>query len=305
MAEPWHPEQPIEIIAGTPPGGGQDRAARAIAAALEAFVPQPVTVSNIGGRGGGNGWDALVARPGDPHVLAVSSPTLLTNRLLAIAEIDHASVTALANLYTEYILFGVPAASPIHTPRDLAAALGSEHPPTVSFATERGNVNHIALGRVIRSGGGDPARLPVRVFESARYAIADMLAGNSEAVAVSAPSVVPEFTAGTVRPIAVTAPGRIGPPFDRTPTWNEAGVDATIGMWRGIVGPPGLAPAHVEFWAQALAEAIGSDTWRGALDHHGWDDTFRGVADTERFLAGQQDQMRSALADLGMIDARR
>ena len=303
MAEAWQPEQPIEIIAGTPPGGGQDRAAQAIAAALEAFLPKPVTVINIPGRGGGNGWDALVARPGDPHVLAVSSPTLITNRLLAIAEIDHTSVTAIANLYTEYILFGVPADSPIHSPRDLAAALGSERPPTVSFATERGNVNHIALGRVVRSGGGDPSSLPIRVFESARHAIADMLTGNSEVVAVSAPSVVPEFTAGTLRPIAVSAPTRIGPPFESTPTWDEVRINATIGMWRGVVGPPGLTPANREFWAQALRSAIESDVWSDALDHHGWDDTFLGAADAELFLAEQQNHMCSALVDLGMIEA--
>ncbi len=297
----WQPEQTVEIIAGTPPGGGQDRAAHAIASALEPFLPFPIVVSNLSGRGGGNAWDALVARRGDPHVVSISSPTLVTNRLLGIAETDYQAVRALANLYTEYILFAVPSASPIQTPKDLATALGSGRPPTTSFATERGNVNHIALARVARSAGGDPATLPIRVFESARHAVADMLTGHAEMVAVSAPSAVPEFTAGTLRPIAVSAPERIGTPFHATHTWAESGVDATIGTWRGLIGPPGLEVEHLNFWARALDSAIATDGWREALDRHGWADSFLDPAATMDFFAAEEQHMRVALTELDMI----
>jgi putative tricarboxylic transport membrane protein len=97
------PERRIEIIAGTPAGGGQDRAARALAQAL----PIETFVTNVPGRGGGNGWDLLAGRTGDPHVVSISSPTLITNKLRGEASIDHVDLTPLAHLCTESLVFAV------------------------------------------------------------------------------------------------------------------------------------------------------------------------------------------------------
>src|SRR3972149_339403 len=60
----------MEIIAGTPPGGGQDRTARAIAGILDTEV----TITNVPGRGGGNAWDRLIAGKGATHLGAGSPP---------------------------------------------------------------------------------------------------------------------------------------------------------------------------------------------------------------------------------------
>ena len=50
----WQPEREIEIIAGTPPGGGLDRSARALVNAITAtgLLDVPVRVVNVGGEGG-------------------------------------------------------------------------------------------------------------------------------------------------------------------------------------------------------------------------------------------------------------
>src|SRR5262249_60695509 len=53
-AAAWKPERGIEIVAGTPPGGGVDRSARALLKAIEAnrLLGAPAKVVNIGGEGG-------------------------------------------------------------------------------------------------------------------------------------------------------------------------------------------------------------------------------------------------------------
>ena len=50
----WKPTQELEIVAGTPPGGGLDRSARALARAIEEnrLIDVPVKVVNVGGDGG-------------------------------------------------------------------------------------------------------------------------------------------------------------------------------------------------------------------------------------------------------------
>jgi putative tricarboxylic transport membrane protein len=61
----WKPERPIEIVAGTPPGGGLDRSARALQNAIIAngLLDVPVRVVNVGGEGGRKAWAMSKASP--------------------------------------------------------------------------------------------------------------------------------------------------------------------------------------------------------------------------------------------------
>jgi len=58
MGMGWKPTRELEIVAGTPPGGGLDRSARALARAIEAnkLIDVPVKVVNVGGDGGRKAW---------------------------------------------------------------------------------------------------------------------------------------------------------------------------------------------------------------------------------------------------------
>ena len=71
QAMTWKPEREIEIVAGTPPGGGLDRSARALAKAIEAnrLVDVPVEVVNVGGDGGRKAWVHMERHAGDGHVI--------------------------------------------------------------------------------------------------------------------------------------------------------------------------------------------------------------------------------------------
>jgi putative tricarboxylic transport membrane protein len=305
---PWAPAQQVEFVAGTPPGGGQDRPARAFIKALQESGAGSVDfrVSNIAGLGGANAWRYLAGQTGNPHVLAVSSPTLVTNRLLGVDGLDFETLTPLANLYTEYILFLVRADSPMASAGDLAERLGRDTAGLkVALATARGNINHIALAWVARHAGGSPRALALNVFDSARYAVADVLAGNAEVAAVTAVSAAPELAAGTLRALAVSAPVRLPAPLARVPTWAELGVPCVLGTWRGLIGPPGLEEGAVAWWDAAFARAAASPRWTGELAAQSWSADFRGSRATLAFLHEQRDAMRHALTDIGMLAYRR
>ncbi|MBM3358285.1 MAG: hypothetical protein FJY54_11225 [Betaproteobacteria bacterium] len=63
----WRPEHEVEILAGTPPGGGLDRSARALLAAIESarLLEVPARVVNVPGDGARKVWAHLEARAGD------------------------------------------------------------------------------------------------------------------------------------------------------------------------------------------------------------------------------------------------
>jgi putative tricarboxylic transport membrane protein len=296
MASDWHPDTTVEILAGTPPGGGQDRVARAMASVL----PFACEVTNLPGRGGGNAWDALLESPGDPHRIAVSSPTLISNRLLGESRIDDRDLTPLATLCTEYVLFVVSADSDIESPVTLLEGLRAGS-VTTALATAAGNINHMALGMVGRYAGADPSGLPIRVFDSAPEAVADILEGNAEVAAVSAASVVAETESGAVRVLAVSAPERLGAPFGAVPTWSELRVPCLIGTWRGVVGPPGLTESEIARWDRTLEAMTSAATWQVPVTDHRWHATFLDRAATRSFLDERRDATAEMLGDLGLL----
>ena len=295
------------LVAGTPPGGGQDRPARALIEVIAAhgLIDRPVELVNIPGRGGGNAWDHLRQHAGDAHVLAINSPTVISNKLLGVSDRDYEDLTPLANLYTEYPVFIVRADSALSDAAALVQRLKTDAAGLrIALATAIGNTNHIALARLTEHAGGDVKALTIDVFDSARYAIAHVVEGKAELGVITAVSAVPELTAGKLRTLTLSGPARLGGIFADVPTLRENGVDCDIGMWRGVIAPGKLPPGAAAFWTGVLAAATRTDTWRATLAEKYWADTFMAGAEARAFLDRERDLMTSALGDLGLLPAR-
>ncbi len=300
----WRPEREVEIVAGTPRGAGLDRTARALAAAFDAtkFLDVPVRVTNLPGDASRRIWKHLDRHVGDAHVLVITSPNVTADYLTGFSAFDHDSFTPLAILHNEFLSFVVRADSPLKSGGDLLHMLRSEAGSlTTAVATSRGNPNHIALAKVALQAGGDVHALKVVPFDSARDAIADVMAGRTGLAVISAASAVPELAAGTARALAVSASTRLGGEYARTPTWLEQGVDCAVDVWRGADGAHGLTPDHVAFWNAALAAATASDVWSAAIEPNLWAPLYcDGVALTAR-LARERAAMSEILRALGLL----
>jgi putative tricarboxylic transport membrane protein len=297
----WRPERDIEIVAGTPPGGGQDRPARALIGIFDKLrlIDRPIGLVNMPGKGGGAAWDHIRAHPGDAHRLAINSPPLLTNRIIGVSDYDHADLTPIATLYTEYVAFVVPAASALDSAAALRDRLGADPASvTVALATALGTSNHIALAAIARQAGGDPRALRIRVFDSARYAVADVLDGHAQVAAVTAVSAAPELADGRLRALAVTAPERLAGAFAAAPTWAELGIDCVIGTWRGVIAPAGLTAAQIAFWESRFEQATRDPGWHAELARQYWVACFLGAADTRAFLDEERARLEEALERL-------
>lgn len=302
----WHPYREIELVAGTPAGGGQDRPARALIRILQShkLIDVPIRLTNIPGKGGGNGWDYLRQHAGDPHVLAINSPTIVTNRQLGVADFDHAALTPLANLYTEYIAFVVRDDSPIRTGADFMARLARDTARCrIALATAIGNINHMALAQVTSHAGGDVRALDINVFDSALYAVAEVIGKRAEVAAITAVSAAKAIEAGQVRAFAVSAPTRLPRRYADVPTWTELGVNCVIGTWRGVIGAAELTPAQIAFWDRALRAATATDDWNAQLEENYWANTYLGGSGLAAFLDREREVMGALLRDLGLLPA--
>jgi len=261
-----------------------------------------VSITNVPGRGGGNGWDRLILSEGRADLAAVSSPTLLTNALLGDSSVHHRDLTSLAMLYTEHSALVVGRGSGLESPAGLLEAL-SNRAATVSFATALGNMNHLVLAEISGHLGAALDRVHIRVFESAPDALADVVAGSAEIAIVSAVSAVAGIGDGVVTPVMVTSLGRLGGVFAQTPTCTELGVPCVRGTWRGLVGPPGVGRDVVQSWSDVLSAAIQTEEWGGLLDENLWFDCYLGPGDAAAFLDEERAQLARLLEEVGLIGA--
>jgi putative tricarboxylic transport membrane protein len=301
---PWRPEREIEIVAGTPPGGGLDRAARALLQAIRSIEPGlPARVVNIPGDGARKCWETIERRAGDPHTVAISSSNLATDHILGLGRHHHErDFTPLAILYTEYIAFLSRAGSAPSSGSELLERLRADAGAvTVALSTSLGNPNHIALAKVVRHAGGDVKAPKIRVFDSALEAVADVLAGNAAVCAVTAASAAKELEAGTMRALAVSAPRRLHGAYAQAPTWAELPVDCVIGAWRGITGPRALTADQTAFWEGLLGAAVETAAWREELQRLYWTPSYLHGAPLRGHLARERAEMTAILADLALI----
>lgn len=270
----WVPQRPIDILAGTPPGGGLDRTARTLSAALQSIAVAN-TVINIPGDGARKVWASVDARAGDAHVLCISSPNLTTDYLTGVTTFNHDHYTPLAILYNEYIAFVTRSDSPYRSAGDLLKRLRTHASNvTAALSTAAGNPNHIALAQVTRHAGGAVRAPVIRVFDSALDAVADVVAGHADVAAVTAASAVKELEAGTCRALAVSSPARLAGQYAQTPTWLALGVPCTLGAWRGVHGARALDAAQIAFWQHALRHATRTPAWTQQLARHDWTPMF-------------------------------
>ncbi len=301
----WKPEREIEIVAGTPPGGGLDRSARALAKAIEAnrLLDVPVKVVNVGGDGGRKAWAHMDRYAGDGHVIGISSPNMAADYLTGVTTSDPDRFSPLAILYSEYIAFVVRADSAIRSGADLLQRFArNAGAVTVALSTSLGNSNHVAVATVVRHAGADTRAPAIRVFDTALDAVADVVAGNAEVGAITAASAVPELEAGRLRTIGVSSPARLPGPYAAAPTWTEQSVDCVVGSWRGASGPPGL---------ERRADVVLADRARGrhAAPPNGSPISpgtsgprcISMAAALRDYLSRERSEMRAVLSELGLL----
>ena len=295
----------MQIVAGTPPGGGLDRVARALAKAIAEgrLINVPVEIVNIPGGGARRAWTHYIDNhQGDSHVIGISSPNLTTDYLVGAARFEHSNYTPIATLVTEYIAFGVKSDSSLKTGAGLLSRLGKQASSvTVALSTALGNPNHLALAKLTRQSGGDVNAPTIRVFDTALDAVADVMAGKAEVCAVTAASALSELIAGRLRLLGISGPERLSGAFAATPTWKEQSADCVISAWRGVTGPAGITPPQVAYWEGVLRAVTQQPVWREELLHLSWSPMYQDGAALRTYLDDERAIFVAMLAELGLL----
>ena len=85
------------------------------------------------------------------------------------------------------------------------------------------------------------------------------------------------------------------------PTLSEQGVDVAMVNWRGLVAPGDIDPADLEALSGAIAAMVETPAWQEALATRGWLNLYQPSEEFGTFLTEQQEQVRAALTEIGLV----
>ncbi len=300
----WSAAAELHIVIPAGPGGGLDGLARETGRVLkELDLVERVSFENMSGGGGGRAMAYFLenaTRFESP--LLVNSTPLLVRSLQGMFPYGFRDLTPVAALIADPSVFVVRPDSAIDGWPALLAKL-REAPGSVTFGggSVRGSLDHIALALALQAGGLEPRQVRYLPYDGGGKAMLALLGGEVDVLSTGFGETVAFLDAGQARGLAVTAPQRLAAAGD-TPTLKELGFDVVFTNWRGLFGPPGMAPDKLARHVARLRAMRESEAWRTVLDARGWTSLTADSDEFSAFLGAQEAQLDVTLRTLGFIE---
>jgi putative tricarboxylic transport membrane protein len=305
LAQPaWKPDNTVEIIVPSGPGGGTDHTGRVVQQILQQqkLVPVPVNVVNKTGGGGALAVNYLNQFRGNAHYMHLASAVFLTAHIVGRTTTSYTDVTPLALLQSEYVVLAVKNDSPLKSASDLVARLKQDPGAlSISVGTSFGGANHSAVAAIARAGGIDPKKLKTVVFKASSEAAVAALGGHVDVVSASASQVLTHVRSGQLRLIGVTAPARLKGDLGSVPTLKEQGINVEVNNFRMLLGPKDLTAPQVAYWDQVLAKLVQADEWKKDLERDVVEGTYMNSREIRKYLDTEYAELKALLTEMGLV----
>jgi putative tricarboxylic transport membrane protein len=294
-----YPDQPIEFIVQYAPGGGSDNFARMIVSVLqeEGITDATFNVVNREGGSGSVGQAYVAAKEGDNHTLMTMTSALVTGPVVLDLEHNYEDFTPIARMAADQLLIIVRADSEFQTIEDLMEAAGAA-PDSVSWGgTGLGGEDSLLLAQIEQSSG---ANLNYISFESGGEVQVALLGGHIDVASSNPNEVIGQLEAGDIRALAVAGDERLAGLPD-VPTLQEKGFDVLYQQARGIVGPPGMDPAAVEYWADVFQQMSETETWQTEyLEQNMLNPAFLGPEEFGQWMAEETEAVTALVEEMDL-----
>ena len=263
------PKQAITIVSPFPPGGGNDKISRLLAAELAGIVGQPVVVENRGGAGGNLGTSSVAKAKPDGYTILTSQTSIIgVNPALYpnAGFVPQKDFEPLSQLTSAPVVFVVRADSPYKSMKDYIAD-ARKRPDVVNFATPgNGTLSHLTTARLATQENIKLTHIP---YKGAGPATTDLLGGQIAMLVTSPSSVEGLVSSGKLRVLAATNSNLLGV-FKGTPTLESLGIkDMNVADWYGVFVPKGTPADRIAYLEQAVRKAMSSADMKRKVNQSG------------------------------------
>jgi tripartite-type tricarboxylate transporter receptor subunit TctC len=302
----WTPDRPITMATGYGPGGSTDIAARLLADRMAAALSSDarILVDNRPGAAGTIATEWLKRQAPDGYTImltetgaaaAAPAATVGGTRYDPVADFTQLGVISTPP--------GVLVVTPSFGGRDAKAVLAAMReaaPDSITYASSGfGGVLHLRAEMLAQSLGTRFVHVPYR---SGAQMVQSIMTGETQFGVAALASATPLMREGKLRGVAMVG-GRRFPTFPDIPTLEELGVPGfENGGFFILIGPAGMQPAVAEALNRALNEALRDPVIREKMVFAGHDPIQVGnsLADAQRFMQQQMDEMREMVAKTGI-----
>jgi len=296
------PERPVLMVVAGNPGGGLDMTGRALEQTMldTRLLPTGFVLKHMGGAGGNLAKTYVHQRKADSYTLYVESNRIYVNKLVGTTPLNHHDLTPVARLTTEYLAWVVRADSPFKSAKDILDRLKAS-PGSVVFGV--GTVPSNDQMNILRPAlayGIDPKQIKIVAFKAGGDLMIQLLGGHVPVISTGLSEAIEQVKAGRARLLTISAPRPLEGELARVPTWRSLGIAVDILHWRGLFAPPGVPASTVKYWDQTLAKSVQTDSWKKALDRHGWFNAYASSSQFRKDLDQEVKVYAQILNQLGM-----
>ena len=299
-----YPSRPVTVVVPWGAGGGTDATARIVAALLEKDLGQPFNVVNRTGGSGVVGHSAIATAQPDGYTIGMLTVEITMMHWQGLTELAPKSYTPLALMNEDPPGVSVSASSPHKTLKELADAIkASPAGKLKASGTGQGGIWHLALVGWLKAMGLAANHVAWVPSNGAAPAMQDLAAGGLDLCTCSIPEARAIIEAGKARALAIMAPER-NPIFKDIPTLKEAaGIDYSVGAWRGIAGPKGLPQDVATKLTAALKKAYDSKEFKEFMSNRGFGVVWGDAAEFAKFMDAGDAKMGDAMKAAGLAKA--
>jgi tripartite-type tricarboxylate transporter receptor subunit TctC len=254
FAQPRYPDKPIRVVVGFVPGTSTDLLARIASTKLAELLGQSIIVENRPGAGSSIAASAVARATPDGYTLLASSSANTINPALYTLNFDlERDLVPIGAIGEAPLLVAVHPSVGAKTIADLVA-ISKAKPGTLAYGSSGiGTFIHLNGELFKLTTGADIRHVP---YKGSSQAMADLLAGQIQAVFAPTSTAISHVKAGKVMALAIT--GRVrSPALSDVPTLTEAGVPGQeSALWTGLHAPAGTPPPIVQRLNQELQRAL-------------------------------------------------
>src|SRR5688500_3056228 len=248
-----YPSKTVEVVVPYAPGGGTDNLMRTITGIIDEnkWSPQHLNVVNRAGGSGAIGFNYLINKKGDAHVIAGATPMIVSGKIEGRLPGNHRdAMTVLMIVAIDELMLSVRNESPFKTIEDFVKAAKAKPGGLTVGGTATLTEDHIFTYLFEKAAGIQVKYVP---FNSGGEVTAALMGGHIDAAVENPNEIVSQIEAGKAKNLAVAAQKRLKDAPD-VPTFAEKGYKFYWEQMRGVVGPANMDPAAVKWWQDRSEE---------------------------------------------------
>jgi putative tricarboxylic transport membrane protein len=256
-----YPSRTVEVVVPYAPGGGTDNLMRTITGIIDEnkWSPQPLNVVNRAGGSGAIGFNYLINKKGDPHVIAGATPMIVSGKIEGRLPGNHRdAMTVLMIVAIDELMLSVRTESPFKTIEDFVKAAKAKPGGLTVGGTATLTEDHIFTYLFEKAAGIQVKYVP---FNSGGEVTAALMGGHIDAAVENPNEIVSQIEAGKAKNLAVASQKRLKDAPD-VPTFAEKGYKFYWEQMRGVVGPANMPPEAVKFWQDTLKKVVATPKWQ-------------------------------------------